>query len=158
MKKILIVLSALVSFSALSANAADHYGTAGCGLGSVLMGPDSQVLAATTNASSYSQTFGITSGTSNCTAKGGMASVNQLPFYVEANRQAMANDIARGSGETVADLSMMFGCEDIGSFAVSMQKNYNRIFSSTQMSNQQVSDSILGVVKSDSALSTNCKI
>src|SRR6186713_935077 len=53
-----------------SANAAaDGYGPAGCGLGSMIFEPDSgftQVFAATTNGTSGNQTFGITSGTSNC--------------------------------------------------------------------------------------------
>ncbi len=53
---------------ALSAHAAP-YGEAGCGLGSMIFGDSPgfvQVLAATTNGCSGSQTFGITTGTSNC--------------------------------------------------------------------------------------------
>ena len=45
------------------------YGPAGCGLGSIVMGSKPgfmQVFAASTNGCSGSQTFGITTGTSNC--------------------------------------------------------------------------------------------
>src|SRR5437868_47659 len=53
---------------------AGGYGMAGCGLGSLLFGPVNepfaQVLAATTNATFATQTFGITSGTSNCVSGG----------------------------------------------------------------------------------------
>src|SRR6266545_2071443 len=45
------------------------YGLAGCGLGSMLIGSKPgivQIFAATTNGSFGTQTFGITSGTSNC--------------------------------------------------------------------------------------------
>src|SRR3954464_7446787 len=45
------------------------YGTAGCGLGSLVFGDQKgaiQILAATTNTTFGTQTFGITTGTSNC--------------------------------------------------------------------------------------------
>jgi len=47
---------------------ADSFGMAGCGLGSMLIQSNGkeQIFVATTNGSSGSQTFGITSGTSNC--------------------------------------------------------------------------------------------
>ena len=44
------------------------YGTAGCGLGAVLMGPKAaQIFASTTNYTVFNQFFAITIGTSNCT-------------------------------------------------------------------------------------------
>src|SRR5262245_21507042 len=50
------------------------YGMSGCGLGSILFGTDQnkvmQILAATSNGCFGSQTFGITSGTSNCVSGG----------------------------------------------------------------------------------------
>jgi len=53
---------------------AQPYGMAGCGLGSIAFGNDQtmfkQVLAATTNGTFGTQTFGITSGTSNCVSGG----------------------------------------------------------------------------------------
>ena len=60
-----------VSLSGLATVSA-QYGMAGCGLGSVVISDDGflQVFAATTNGTSYSQSFGITSGTSNCVEKG----------------------------------------------------------------------------------------
>ena len=60
---------------------ADGYGPAGCGLGSMIFEPDSgftQVFAATTNGTSGNQTFGITSGTSNC-ASGGVVKARVDP-------------------------------------------------------------------------------
>src|SRR5690348_11977029 len=56
------------------AGGAGWYGMAGCGLGSLVFGPNdapvAQVLAATTNGTFASQTFGISSGTSNCFSGG----------------------------------------------------------------------------------------
>ena len=55
-----------------SSSAFAGYGAAGCGLGSFVFGDNNswwaQTLGATTNGTSGSQTFGITTGTSNCDA------------------------------------------------------------------------------------------
>ncbi len=75
MRKILVAVAVLAT--AGSAWAAEGsgikgsgtYGTAGCGLGSMAFGNQKgaiQILAATTNGLFGTQTFGITSGTSNC--------------------------------------------------------------------------------------------
>src|SRR5512138_978635 len=72
------------------------YGTAGCGLGSMAFGNQKgaiQILAATTNSLFGTQTFGITSGTSNC----GEAAVGSkgTRIFIEGNRDALAKDAAR---------------------------------------------------------------
>ena len=66
MKKIFGLASAVVL---TSASFAGSYGDAGCGFGSMIFGNQAgfmQVFAATTNGTSGSQTFGITTGTLNC--------------------------------------------------------------------------------------------
>ena len=74
MRKLTLLFAVVgVLFTASAARAQQGgYGMAGCGLGSLLFGNDNttlmQILAATTNGLFGSQTFGITSGTSNCTA------------------------------------------------------------------------------------------
>ena len=70
-KSVKITMAAFValSLSAPVAVSANGYGAAGCGLGAIVFGSKPgmiQVLAATTNATFYSQTFGITTGTSEC--------------------------------------------------------------------------------------------
>src|SRR5688572_24436401 len=104
-----IVLAISVGLTGLTvavpAAHADGYGTAGCGLGSILFGDKPgiiQVLAATTNGTFGTQTFGITTGTSNC--EDTAASAQNTKAFVQANREAVAKDIARGSGETIASL------------------------------------------------------
>src|SRR5690348_10000976 len=62
-------LSSATGTAAANTNLAG-YGVAGCGFGSMLFGKQPgfiQVLAATTNGTFGSQTFGISTGTSNCT-------------------------------------------------------------------------------------------
>src|SRR5580658_9609667 len=61
-----------------AASGGAKYGTAGCGLGSIVFGNKAgivQIFAATTNGTFATQTFGITTGTSNCSdTSGGSAS------------------------------------------------------------------------------------
>ena len=60
-------------------------GDAGCGLGSMIITKNTkvmQVLAATTNGTSGSQTFGITFGTSNCSANGLVQNDKQIQYFV----------------------------------------------------------------------------
>jgi hypothetical protein len=150
-KYALLVVAALILVSGQAF--AKNYGTAGCGLGNVVMGKDSQILAATTNGTSYSQLFGITSGTSGCTDDGAVTAENQMPLFIETNRMALANDVARGSGETLANLSEVMGCDNAAHFATTLQKNYSVIFPSKNVETAQISDSIKNVVKGDSQLS-----
>ena len=84
MKKLLVVVAvALMTSSAFAAK----YGSAGCGLGSMVFEGDQtwwkQVLADTTNGTGF-QTIGITLGTSNCDSPAPLK-VGQAEAYVEAN-------------------------------------------------------------------------
>lgn len=128
------------------------YGAAGCGLGSVIFGRQEgivQVFAATTNGTSNSQTFGITSGTSNCATGDGE---DTAKVFIEGNREALAKDIARGNGETVVSLASLAGCSDANAVGASLQKNFSTIFPNESVSTEQVSETILGTLRSDAAL------
>lgn len=153
----LILAIAFLAMFAGTAQAKRLYGTAGCGLGNMVFGKDTQVLAATTNGSSYSQLFGITSGTSNCTDGGAATAENRLPRFVETNRLALANDIARGQGDTLASVTEIMGCSDANLVGTALQKNYERIFTSENSDASDITNSILGVVKSENALASDCK-
>ena len=128
MKKILVLM---ISFGGLSAFA-NHYGEAGCGLGSVVMGKDgNQILAATTNETGM-QSFGISSGTSNCVDEGTVKAGREVPLFIEVNRVALAKDAARGQGETLAGLAQLMGCQE-QAFGQAMKSNYDNIFVKTGM-------------------------
>jgi hypothetical protein len=129
------------------------YGAAGCGLGSLLIGARPgfmQVFAATTNETFGSQTFGITSGTSNCasTSAGAIAA----KAFIETNREAFAKDVSRGSGETIANLSTLSGCPDDKAVAQTLQRNFKGIFPSAKASNTEVSAAAIEFLKSDAQL------
>jgi hypothetical protein len=130
------------------------YGMAGCGLGSILFGPDSggfgQILAATTNGTSGNQTFGITSGTSNCSDAGGGS--DSAKAFVETNRMAFAKDAARGNGETIASLAELAGCQDSAQVGSVLQQNFQSIFPSAGVSDTQVSEKVVETLKQNAAL------
>ncbi|WP_155723958.1 DUF3015 family protein [Bdellovibrio bacteriovorus] len=130
----------------LSQVSGQGYGSAGCGFGSIVMGSDgNQVLAATTNGTSGSQTFGISTGTLNCQQDGIFKSGREVPAFIEVNKLALANDAARGQGETLAGLANLMGCNS-SAFAPVMKKNYNKIFVETNMQPAAIEANINAVV------------
>ncbi len=137
----------------VSAANTDRFGMAGCGLGSLLFGDDPgklpQILGATTNGTSGNQTFGITSGTSNCDPKAGPAGAR---IFIETNREALAKDAARGSGETVAGLSSLAGCRDAGGTGSALQRNFGIIFPHAGVSDAHVSATVLEILAADRSL------
>lgn len=157
MRKILaqvVFVAGLVGGAGLAS--AQVYGTAGCGLGSIVFGNKPgiiQVLAATTNGLFGTQTFGITTGTSNCGNTGG--GVASAKAFIQTNREALAKDISRGNGETIANLATLSGCADAGALGGSLQKNFSSIFPSATVSDVQVSDAVVDVMRTDTALA--CK-
>jgi Protein of unknown function (DUF3015) len=129
------------------------YGAAGCGLGSLVFGDQKgmiQVLAATTNGTFWSQTFGITSGTSNC---GDTAmTVSGTRTFIEGNREALAKDAARGSGETITTLSTMAGCKDASAVGASLQRRFTELFPGESTPAEQVSENVIKALRSEDAL------
>src|SRR4051812_17551156 len=105
------------------------YGTAGCGLGSMAFGDQKgaiQIVAATLNTTFGSQTFGITSGTSNCGEA--VVATAATRNFIEGNREVLAKDAARGSGETIIALSAMAGCKDSKAVGKKLQQNFAQLF------------------------------
>src|SRR3954454_6137870 len=140
-----VAAAILVSFSVSAA----PYGTAGCGLGSMVFGNQPgivQIFAATTNGLFGNQTFGITTGTSNCQdTLTGRASVK---VFIETNKEALAKDISRGQGETLKNLAAMAGCSDAPLASATLQKNFAAIFPNEKVAPEQVSESILSTLAS----------
>jgi hypothetical protein len=132
---------------------AKAYGPAGCGLGSLIFDADSgftQIFAATTNGTLGNQTFGITSGTSNCAdSSGGSASAKA---FVETNRVALAKDIARGQGETIDSLTVLAGCRASSAVGSSLQRRFDQIFSDVAASDSAVGDSVIAALRADASL------
>jgi hypothetical protein len=126
----------------------------GCGLGSMAFegndGLISQVSAATTNGTSGNQTFGITSGTSNCTQYSEWTSNEKVNVFVTDNMDSLAKDIAKGKGEHLDTLASLMNVsqKDKAAFNARLQKNFSRIYTSNDVTAPEVIRNIEAVISS----------
>lgn len=142
MKKTFVGFATFVAISsALFAGVNDQ---TGCGLGAMIIKDDSTAvmlaLQATTNASA-TQTFAITSGTSGC-KKAKLVMNERAADFVASNMDQLAKEAAMGQGETVDTLAELLNIEDKAAFAASLQKNYNSIYTSSDVKMADVLDNI----------------
>ena len=147
MAKFIVASLAIVAIG--SAGAAENpalRANVGVGLGTLLFeavdndGLLSQTAAATTNASFGSQTFAITSGTSGAKKWDGIVENRDLKDYVRDNMDILARDMAAGSGEALTTLAELAGVAEIDrpAFYAKLQANYSRIFTSADVTSDQV--------------------
>ena len=146
--KKLTLISALLMVSQAYAN---HYGMAGCGVGSLVFKDqpgNAQIGAATLNNLVSPQTSAITSGTSGCYEDNGshQAQVN----YIQTNKVSLKADIARGNGETLDGLMTMLGCKEINAVKMDIKKNYKNIFESEDTKD------IFKAIKNNQSVQTSC--
>jgi hypothetical protein len=128
------------------------YGTAGCGLGAMAFGDQQgglQIIAATLNAILWNQTFGITFGTLNC---GPSLFAQGTRNFVEANREALAKDVARGEGEAIGALTVINRCGDSRAVGAALQARFGAIFPSEQATDGEVTAAILETLRADPSL------
>ncbi len=153
MKRLIIISTVILMAFAMSAAYANQSNT-GCGLGSVIFkgknGLVSQVLAVTTNATFGNITFGITSGTSNCQQFSGIVSNERINTFVAHNLDNLAIDIARGSGEYLNTFAVLMDVRETerASFYSKLQGNFSRIFTSQEITYDQVLRNIETVLSS----------
>src|SRR5262245_33867532 len=156
MKLLLSLAAACMLFVAANGpvRADGGYGAAGCGLGAILIGSKPgfmQLFAGTTNGLFGNQSFGITSGTLGC-AGPPAPGTTAAKTYIETNRQAFAKDVARGQGETIANLSQLAGCADQSAVAAKLQANFKTVFPTASATDTQVSSATVTLLKSDASL------
>ena len=141
MKKIISLIAAIGLTTAVYANE-----NTGCGLGSLIIKDQStsvlQALAATTNGTSGNQTFGITSGTSNCNKPSDFVSNDKLNKFVEDNMDELALDISAGHGETLSTVAKLMNVENNVEFSAKLQSNFTNIYSNENVTSATVIDSI----------------
>ncbi len=141
MKKIIGLIAAVGLTASVYANE-----NTGCGLGSLIIKNQNtvvlQVLAATTNGTSFNQTFGITSGTSNCDKPSNFVSNDKLNKFVSENMDELAMDISAGQGETLTTVAKLMNVEDTKAFSSKLQANFTNIYTSENVTSANVIDSI----------------
>ncbi len=134
MKKV-IALALVAGLVPSLALARGNHPMAGCGLGYLLLSNRdnekvTQVIGATTNGTFGSQTFGISSGTSGCTADGAVKMARATEVYIDVNYDSLRREMASGQGEYVNTLAAMLGAsESTRPQMVQMfQAEYNSLF------------------------------
>ena len=154
--KLIVSLVILAGVAIVASQArAENYGMAGCGLGSMAFGKDNskiQIVAATLNGTGV-QTFGITTGTSNCVDDSRMASA----MYIAVNQEALKTDVARGEGESLNGLSQILKCGDQAALNSALQKNFAEIFPAEGAKSEEISKNIFATIQAEPALKATCQ-
>ena len=142
MKKLVTLVAAVGLTTSLYANNTNT----GCGLGSIVIKNQNttilQALAATTNGTSGNQTFGISSGTSNCNKPNNFVSNDKLNQFVNENMDELAMDISAGKGETLNTVAALMNIENKEDFASKLQANFSDIYTSEKVTSAEVIDNI----------------
>jgi hypothetical protein len=134
-----IALAVLIATPALADIGSDT--GPGCGLGKMLFGQPNfsgkhhimqQSLAATTNGTFFSQTFGISFGTSGCTNDGVFASNQKVNAFAELNLDHLRQEMAQGRGEYLASFAALIGvpADRRHDFFALTQERYTSLFKS----------------------------
>jgi len=149
MKKVFYPLAVLLVLSVFSSAFAG--GNTGCGLGNVIWkgksGPVVEILAITTNGTSYSQLFAITSGTSGY-QEGATIGANTVELYVDENMDMLAADMSRGNGEYLDTLATLMEVENKSDFNKKLQANFDKIYSHDNITSKEVVANINAVARS----------
>ncbi len=155
MKKMLmavaVVAVSLVFVGAVFAGTAQN--NTGCGLGTMLFkgAADNstllQTFQATTNGIYGNQTFGITTGTSDCQQPKSFVSNERMNEFLVANMDNLARDIAMGRGETLDAFAELLSIptEKRPEFYSQLQSGFAKIFTSPGVQMASVMDNVSAV-------------
>src|SRR3954468_19603426 len=160
MRRLAIAVAAMGIMLGAARAQAQGYGMAGCGLGSLVFKNDGmvQILAATTNGTFGNQTFGITSGTSNCASGGVIKAQREQAAFAEVNFQDLKRNMATGGGEFLASFATLLGCEDSAKplLAKMTQAKYETLLPSDKTTPMQLVGGVKAQIKVDTRLVNAC--
>ena len=159
MKKIIIITTFLLSFSALAGD-----GSSGCGPGWYLFKKNSLVssaLRATTNAALFPfVTLGMTLGTSNCSKHQIVKTEQESLKFVTENYYEIATDAAKGEGDFLTSLASTIGCkkEDISIFGKKLKSNLQKIYDANQANPERMLKETYLIILNDKRLLQSCSL
>ena len=158
MKRTLWVFVAVAGLAAAASAASQN--DAGCGLGAQLFKdnrPVDQILAATTNGSFGTQTFGITTGTLGCTSGGLIKASKEREVFTATNFRALEQELAAGSGQYEASLAALSGCkaEQFSAFA---KARYEKLLPSEKTTPAELLNNIDKEISSDPTMAKACGV
>ncbi|MFI8480694.1 DUF3015 domain-containing protein [Pseudomonas sp. NPDC078700] len=142
---------------------AEAPGGPACGWGNMLFdgqrGLAPHFLASTTNGTSGNATFGMTSGTNGCSTSGKLTYGGRSMLAMNGMLDSIAEDMAQGQGEALDAYAVLLGipASDRAQFAKVTHENFNTIFSSADVTSEQVLASTLNVMSQDSKLAPYAK-
>ncbi len=147
MKRLVIALALVALCAFVAAPVMAGQNNYGCGLGSLIFkngiqkdGLISQTLAGTTNMSTFTQFFGITSGTSNCSQFSSIVSNEKIQIFVAENMDSLAVDMARGNGEYLSTLAVLMDVPvtERPVFYGKLKANFSKIYTSEKVTSTEV--------------------
>ena len=141
-------IAVLVAAGMLALSSSAFATNVGPGLGCLLFGEKSgagwDIVATFLNGIMFNQYFAITFGTSGY--KNGLLSMTETNQFVADNMDALAADIAKGEGEYIDTLSTMLNVSDSVAFKATLQNNFEEIFTSADVSAEEVTSKIYSFV------------
>jgi len=156
MRKTVVAVSLSIVSSLSFAAGENNVGS--CGWGSKLFIGESgifpQALAGITNGTFGNQTFAISSGTSGCTQDGTVSSNWQTAAFIDGNKEKLARDLSRGSGESLDSLVALLGVEqqDRARFVQVTRDHLANIFPSATASTDEIRAGLRSVLSADKSL------
>lgn len=141
-------IAVLVAAGMLALSSSAFATNVGPGLGYVLIGdktgPVWDLLASWLNGIFWSQWLAISFGTSGYDQ--GLVGMTETNQFVADNMDALAADIAKGNGEYIDTLSTMLNVSDPVAFKSTLQNNFEEIFTSADVSAEEVTSKIYSFV------------
>ncbi|MES2616215.1 MAG: DUF3015 family protein [Bdellovibrionota bacterium] len=112
------------------------WGMAGCGFASLFIddkGQLPQMGASVLNIflSEYTNSFAISSGTSNCVENRAGVAQNEQKAFITVNLASLSKEAAQGDGEHISALAEVFGCPQ-DEFAKLSQTHYSNIYGTNE--------------------------
>jgi hypothetical protein len=114
----------------------EAYGMSGCGVASIFIKEKDMLpqvgASVVNNIFAPTQTFAMSSGTSNCVApRSDVALKQEQEVFVTVNFSSLNKEAAQGDGEHISALAEIFGCPQ-EQFLKLSQENYNKLFDSSE--------------------------
>ena len=151
-------VAAVLSGVSLMASAAGENNVGTCGPGSKLFEGQSgvmpQVFAITTNNFYGINSFAMSSGTSGCSQDGTVKSTWKTAAFIDGNKDRLARDMSRGSGESLDALAQLLGVrdQDKARFVRAARDHVATIFPSEHASTDEIRAGLRQALAADDAL------
>ncbi|OPL17044.1 MAG: hypothetical protein AVO38_06400 [delta proteobacterium ML8_D] len=150
----IVVVSCIIMISMVSVASANTVREdCGCGLGAIAIGEKEGVLwkllGTFLNGLSGNQTFGMSSGTSDCGKDQWIAKYDKMNIFVADNMDILAIDIAQGQGESLDALAEIaeIPIGERPSLYAALQSNFDSIYPTAQVSHTDVVKEIAKIIQ-----------